>query len=118
MKDFVYNHSVRIFYGASQTGAVVQEIVKLGKRILIVPTGSFLAGGHYEKLAQSLTDAGLQFTCLNAGKQPLLSKVNEGVRLCTEREIQVVLGIGAMEAGDIRNSAAMEDACQLGRSVR
>ena len=28
-----------------------------------------------------------------------------------------VLGIGAMEAGEIRSSKAMEEACQLGRSV-
>ena len=81
MKDFIYDGSVRIYYGASQIETVVQEIGKLGKQLLVVPTGSFLAGGHYEKLKRALTDAGLQLTYLNAGKQPLLSKVNEGIRL-------------------------------------
>lgn len=33
------------------------------------------------------------------------------------KEDGVVLGIGAMEAGDIRNSAAMNEAYQLGHSV-
>ncbi len=33
------------------------------------------------------------------------------------KEGGAVLGIGAMEAGDIRSSAAMEEAYQLGRSV-
>ena len=101
MKDFIYDGSVRIYYGTGQMETVVQEIAKLGKRLLIVPTGSFLAGGHYETLERALTGAGLQLTCLNAGKQPLLSKVNEGIRLCTERDIQVVLGIGGGVSMDL-----------------
>ena len=106
MKDFIYNNNVRIFYGAGQMENVVQEIAKLGKRLLVVPTGSFLAGGHYEKLEQALTDAGLQITRLNAGKQPLLSKVNEGIRLCTEQDIQVVLGIGGGVSMDLAKAIA------------
>ena len=106
MKDFIYDNNVRIFYGAGQMENVVQEIAKLGKRLLVVPTGSFAAGGHYEKLERALTGAGLQITCLSAGKQPLLSKVNEGIRLCTEREIQVVLGIGGGVSMDLAKAIA------------
>ncbi len=106
MKDFIYDGSVRIFYGAGQVETVVQEIAKLGKRLLAVPTDSFLSGGHYDKLAQALTGAGGQITCMNAGKQPLLSKVKEGIRLCTEREIQVVLGIGGGVSMDLAKAIA------------
>lgn len=106
MKDFIYDGGVRIFYGAGQMKTVVQEITKLGKRLLIVPTGSFLDGGHDETLEQALTGAGLQVTCLNAGKRPLLSKVNEGIRLCTEQEIQVVLGIGGGVCMDLAKAIA------------
>ena len=65
-----------------------------------------MIGGHYEKLAQALTDAGLQVTCLKAGKQPLLSRVNEGIRLCTEQDIQVVLGIGGGVSMDLAKAIA------------
>lgn len=106
MKDFIYDGSVRIYYGAGQMETVVQEIAKLGKRLLIVPTGSFLSGGHYETLEQALTGAGLQVTCLNAGKLPLLSKVNEGIRLCTERDIRVVFGIGGGVSMDLAKAIA------------
>ena len=51
MRDFVYDGGVRILYGAGQMETVVREIARLGKQLLAVPTGSFLAGGHYEKLA-------------------------------------------------------------------
>ena len=106
MKDFIYDGSVRIFYGAGQMETVVQEIARLGKRLLVVPTGSFLAGGHYGKLERSLTGAGVQITCLKAGKQPLLSKVKEGIQLCTEQNIQAVLGIGGGVSMDLAKAIA------------
>lgn len=107
MKDFIYEGSgVRILYGAGQMETAVQEIAKLGKRLLIVLTGSFLAGGHYEKLEQALTGAGLQISCLQTGKRPLLSKVNEGIRLCTEKNIEVVLGIGGGVSMDLAKAIA------------
>ena len=106
MEDFICDSNVRIFYGAGQMENVVQEIARLGKRLLMVPTGSFLAGGHYGKLEQALTDAGLQVTCMNAGRQPLLSRVNEGIRLCAEREIQAVLGVGGGVSMDLAKAIA------------
>ena len=106
MRDFVYDGGVRILYGAGQMETVVREIARLGKQLLAVPTGSFLAGGHYEKLAQALTDAGLQVACLSAGKKPLLSKVKEGIRLCTEKKIEVVLGIGGGVSMDLAKAIA------------
>lgn len=51
-------------------------------------------------------DAGLQVTCLPAGKQPLLSKVREGIRLCTEQDIQAVLGIGGGVSMDLAKAIA------------
>ena len=106
MKDFIYDGSVRIFYGAGQMETVVQEIARLGKRLLVVPTGSFLAGGHYEKLERCLKGAGVQITCLKAGKQPLLSKVKAGIQLCTEQDIQAVLGIGGGVSMDLAKAIA------------
>ena len=106
MKDFIFDRGVRIIYGVNQRETVAQEIAKLGKRLLIVPTGSFLAGGHYEALERALTDAGLEVTCLKAGKKPLLSKVNEGVQLCLEKHIEVVLGIGGGVSMDLSKAIA------------
>ncbi len=106
MKDFIYHGSVPILYGAGQMEAAVQEIAKLGERVLAVPADSFLTGGHYEKLARALTGAGLQVTCLETGKEPLLSKVNEGIRCCAEQKIQVVLGIGGGVCMDLAKAIA------------
>lgn len=56
MKDFIYEGSVRIIYGAGQMETVVQEIARLGKRLLVIPTASFLSGGHYEPLKSCLAE--------------------------------------------------------------
>lgn len=96
MKDFIYDSGVRIIYGAGHMETVVQEISNLGKRLLVVPTDSFLSGGHYEPLKGCLTEAGIEACTLPAGKKPLLSKVSEGIRLCVEKNIDVVLGVGGV----------------------
>lgn len=106
MKDFIYDSGVRIFYGGGQLENVVQEIKKLGDRLLIVPTGSFLESEHYSELEQALTNAGLEITCMNAVKQPLLSKVNEGIKICKEKKIEAVLGIGGGVSMDLAKAIA------------
>ncbi len=106
MKDFVFDGGVRIIYGADQLPLVAKELAKLGKRLLVVSTGSFLAGGHYEALERSLTETGLAVHLLRAGKKPLLSKANEGVQLCVEKDIEVVLGIGGGISMDLAKAIA------------
>ena len=107
MKNFIYDAGVKVIYGAGQLDHVVSEIKKLGTRLLIVPTGSFVRGGHYAELEQALTAAGLTVFCLNAGKQPLLSKVNEGIALCVEHQVEVVLGIGGGVSMDMAKAIAL-----------
>ncbi len=106
MNDFIYDSGVRIIYGAGQMDTVVAEIAKLGKRLLVVPTGSFVANGHYAELEQHLMAAGLTVFALHAGKQPLLSKVNEGIALCAKEQIEVVLGIGGGVSMDMAKAIA------------
>lgn len=106
MRSFIYDSGVRIIYGASQMETVAQETAKLGKRLLAVLTGSFLAGGHDKALVRALEDAGIEVACLKAGKKPLLSKVNEGVRLCLEKNIEVVLGVGGGVSMDLAKAIA------------
>ena len=106
MTDFVYDGGVRIVYGAGQLPLVTAEIAKLGQRVLLISTESFLSGGHYETLARALTGAGLAVHLLRAGKKPLLRKVSEGARLCAEQQIDVVLGIGGGVSMDLAKAIA------------
>ena len=106
MKDFVYDAGVRILYGAGQMDLAASEMAKLGQRVLVVPTGSFAANGHYDELAQHLTAAGLEVFRLDPGRVPLLSKVNEGIALCVREQIEVVLGTGGGVSMDLAKAIA------------
>ena len=106
MKSFVYDGGPRILYGADQLPLVVEEIARLGTRLLVVPTGSFVSGGHYAALEQRLTSAGIRVFCLRAGRKPLLSRVREGAVLCAREKIQVVLGIGGGVSMDLAKAIA------------
>ncbi len=106
MKDFVYDSGVKIIYGENQMKLVTEEISKIGKKVLIVPTDSFVTGGHYEELERNLNTAGIQCVCLNAGREPLLSKVNEGIGICANEQIQAVIGIGGGVCMDLAKAIA------------
>ena len=106
MKDFIYDSGVRIIYGAGQMETVAREIAKLGKRLLVIPTASFLSGGHYAPLKKLLAEMGIEVHTLPAGKKPLLSKVNEGIQLYAEKDIEVVLGVGGGVSMDLAKTIA------------
>ena len=106
MNDFVYESGVRIYYGASQREAVVTELAKLGQRVLVVPTGSFVANGHEAELEAFLREAGLTVHCFAAGRLPLLSRVKEGAALCLQENIKAVVGIGGGVSMDTAKAIA------------
>lgn len=57
-------------------------------------------------MERPLAQAGIQVFCLKAGKDPLLSKVNEGIQLCVSQQIQAVVGIGGGVSMDLAKAIA------------
>lgn len=106
MQDFVYNSNVKIIYGENQLPLVIKEMKKIGNKLLIVSTNSFISGGHLEILENELKKEEFETTILKSGKEPLLSKVKEGIQLCLENNIEVVLGIGGGVSMDLAKSIA------------
>ena len=106
MKDFIYEGNVKVIYGACQMDHVVEEIAKLGKKLLIVTTSSFVSGGHFEVLNNKLQNAGITTHCMSNIKLPLLSKVNEGIAICQNEQIEAVLGIGGGVCLDLAKAIA------------
>lgn len=86
MNDFVFDGGIRIIYGADQLALVASEIGKLGTRVMVVPTRSFVSNGHYNELERALVDAGITLHRFDAGKKPLLSKVEEGAQSASMRK--------------------------------
>ena len=106
MKDFVYNGTVRIVYGAGQMENVVKEISSHGKKAMIVPAHSFVAGGKLAPLKAAMETAGIESICLENINGPMLSKVNEGIAICLKENIEVVIGIGGGVCMDLAKAIA------------
>ena len=61
---------------------------------------------YYSALQTALAAAGVNCLRLEAGREPLLSKVNEGVQLCLRENIQAVVGIGGGVCMDLAKAIA------------
>ena len=106
MKDFIYEGKVRILYGAGQFEYVVDEIVCLGKKILIVPTASFVKARNLEQLTEKLVSRGATTLVLENVSEPLLSKVEEGISICQREHVEAVIGIGGGVCMDLAKAIA------------
>lgn len=106
MNDFIYESNVTIIYGNSQTDHVIQEICKLGRHILLVPAHSFIAADNLAPFVSKLKQNGLTVTCLDHIHGPMLSKVKEGIQLCLDEQIDVVIGIGGGVCMDLAKTIA------------
>ena len=107
MKDFIYEGPVRIIYGAGQFDFVINEIAKLGKKVLIISGKSFSTGGHLGKLTSKLEQAGISFFTFENVSAPMLSKVNEGIEICKKESIEAVIGIGGGVCMDVAKAIAL-----------
>ena len=62
MKNFVYNIPTKIFFGKGQIEKIGEEILKYGKKVLLVyGKGSVKANGIYDKVVEILNKNGIEF---------------------------------------------------------
>ena len=95
MKNFHYNVPTEIFFGK---GAIknLNNIAKYGKRILLVyGRDSIKKMGLYDEVVKILDQADTTYIELtNVEPNPRIESVREGVVLCREHDIDVVLAVG------------------------
>lgn len=106
MKDFIYEGHVRIIYGAGQMDYVVSEIKNIGQKVLLVPAPSFVRSEHFEVLKERLSHSDIQVLTLENINGPMLSKVKEGISLCTKENVEVIIGIGGGVCLDLAKAIA------------
>ena len=107
MLDFIHESPVKIIFGENNLPAVVDETRRYGKRVLLVLGGeSFRKNGYYETLTIALKNAYMEIFEMSGIRTPVLSKVREGIALCREKEIDVILGIGGGTCMDVAKAIA------------
>ncbi len=96
MLNFKYSIPTEIFFGEGQISALPGELLRYGKKVLLVyGGGSIKRSGLYDTVIKLLREAGIQFWEL-AGVEPnpRVDTIRVGAAICKEHEIDAVLAIG------------------------
>jgi len=96
MLNFEYQNPTKIIFGKGSLNRVGAEILKFGKRVLLVTgTGSIKSTGLYDKVVSELKSNSIQiFEVSGVQANPRLTSVYEGIALCKKNNIDFILAVG------------------------
>ncbi|MGE5544793.1 MAG: iron-containing alcohol dehydrogenase [Bacillota bacterium] len=96
MLNFNFQVPTRILFGRDRIGELGKEVLKYGSRVLLVyGTGSIKQIGLYDQVIQVLTASGISYVELSGVQpNPRITSVREGVKLCRENQVELVLAVG------------------------
>ena len=109
MDNFIFQNTTKIIFGKDTESLVGKETKLLGHKVLLhYGGGSIKKTGLYDKVVKSLKEAGLDFVELpGVLPNPRLSLVSEGIRLCREQKIDVILAVGGGSSIDSAKAIAV-----------
>jgi alcohol dehydrogenase YqhD (iron-dependent ADH family) len=109
VENFDYCNPTRIVFGKGAEARVGAETAVHARKILFhFGGGSIKASGLYDRVVGSLRAAGVEWVELGGVKpNPRLSLVHEGVRLCKEQKLGLVLAVGGGSVIDSAKGIAM-----------
>jgi len=104
MDDFIFRNPTKIIFGKGKEKLVGKEVLSYGYRVLLhYGGGSIKRTGLYDTVTASLKKAGVEFFELGGVKpNPRVGLVREGVALCREKRIDLILAVGG---GSVIDSA-------------
>jgi alcohol dehydrogenase len=104
VENFTFQNATKIIFGKDTEKEVGKETALLGKRALLhYGGGSIKASGLFDRVCASLKAAGVEWVELGGVKpNPRLGLVREGIRLCREKKLDVILAVGG---GSVIDSA-------------
>lgn len=108
MIDFTFQNPTRIHFGRNALSHLGEEIDRYGKRVLLVyGGGSIKRIGLYDQVMAILADKQAQVWEVGGVQpNPRLSLVYEGIELCREHNVQLVLAVGGGSAIDTAKAIA------------
>lgn len=109
MDNFIFNNTTKIIFGKGTETNVGGEVSIYGKKILLhYGGGSIKKSGLYDKVITSLKNEEIEIFELSGVKpNPRLSLVNEGIKICKDNNIDLILAIGGGSAIDSAKAIAI-----------
>jgi alcohol dehydrogenase YqhD (iron-dependent ADH family) len=114
MKNFEFQNPTKILFGRSAEEKVGEEVAVYSKKILLhYGGGSIKVSGLYDRVIASLKAAGITWIELGGVKpNPRLSLVHEGIKLCKENKLGLILAVGGGSVIDSAKAIAMGSVIQ------
>ena len=96
MNSFIYDIPVKVYFGRDQLQHLGAELKKFGRRVLLTyGGGSIKRSGLYDRVVEELRNADLElFELSGIEPNPRIESVREGVKICKEQNIDVLLAVG------------------------
>jgi len=109
MENFEFYSPTRIIFGRGVEERVGTETKKYANKVLLhYGGGSIKKTGLYQKVTLSLREAGVDFVELGGVQpNPRLSLVREGIALCREHKLEMVLAVGGGSVIDSAKAIAL-----------
>ncbi len=109
MINFDFQNSTKIIFGKDAEQRVGKETITYGKRVLLhYGGGNIKKTGLYDRIITSLKDAGVEvFELPGVKPNPRLSLVREGISICKEQRIDLVLAVGGGSVIDSAKAIAL-----------
>jgi alcohol dehydrogenase YqhD (iron-dependent ADH family) len=103
MNDFMYYNPTKIEFGKGKEKNIGRYIKEAGisSVLLVYGTGSIKKSSLYDDAIVSLKENEISFKELDGVvSNPLLSRVNDGIKIAKENKLQAVLGVGGGSVAD------------------
>ena len=109
MNNFEFQNPTKILFGKGMEDKVGEEASAYSKKILLhYGGGSIKKTGLYDRVTASLKKAGVEWIELPDVKpNPRLQLVHEGVKLCKEKNLGLILAVGGGSVIDSAKAIAM-----------
>lgn len=109
MNNFDFYAPARILFGRGTPGQIGALLRPHASKILLhYGGGSIVRSGLYDIVTASLRDSGISYVELGGVQpNPRLSLVQEGIRLCRQEEVQLILAVGGGSVIDSAKAIAM-----------
>ncbi len=94
MDNFLFNAYTKVWFGKGQVSKLAESIKEFGDKILLVyGGGSIKKNGIYDDVMSQLKDFKV-FELSGVEPNPKIESVREGVKICKENNIQMVVAVG------------------------
>ena len=109
MINFDFYAPARILFGKGEEDLIGERVKPLASKVLLhYGGGSINKSGLYDKVTSSLKSNGVDFVELGGVKpNPRLSLVHEGIQLCKNENVELILAVGGGSVIDSSKAIAM-----------